>query len=74
MKKHVNKGNEGTDSFQFGRLPGCDTANVEVVQFCWATAGHTSRVVHDRCETAESEHVWREREKKNFSYQYLDVL
>lgn len=38
MNKQMNMGNKGTDSFQFGWLPGCNIAHVEVLQFCRPTA------------------------------------
>lgn len=49
MNKHMSKENKGTDSFQSGWLPGCDIAHVEILQLCWDTAGHKSRVIqHSR--------------------------
>lgn len=59
MNKQMNKGNKGTDSFQPGRLPACDIAHVEILQLCWDTAGHKSRVIQH--SSAKPEHV---REKQ----------
>lgn len=49
-EKQMNRGNEGTHSFQFGCLPACDIAHVEVLLmlgYSWLHIGNNSPQLFD---------------------------